>query len=257
MAQTPSVVSCLSSYQRQQSKIPGQVIAYPIKRWCKKKRYLTEANDTSLLFQQSHHVYLQHRINARNMASSHHMDEIPNPMGESFATHHYHHHHPTGVSSHHGQHHHHSHHHPAHSMYPNGSSSPALTQQQPHIQLQQQQRFMQTPNPQAYPGHHHPPAAQFAMPHQNGHPYHPAYPQSTSQAPAPGMPIKPPHAGNPASSNGNTAAQNPSNSNNNHDDDWYMHDEPDDDNDSGDEDFDDPGSRKKKKKSNTVRCLEF
>jgi hypothetical protein len=96
VAQTLNNTLCMEPYQR--LKRPGYVLAYPLKHWSKRTRFLTEANDTSALFQQTHHIYLQHKTNVAATASD--LNES-NSSVDSFTTHHQyiHHQNSSGNSS--------------------------------------------------------------------------------------------------------------------------------------------------------------
>jgi hypothetical protein len=69
--QTQNNILCLQLYQRlkntntniDQNNNQGQVYSYPLKKWYKRKRYLTDSSDTGLFFEQTHQIYLQHRAN--------------------------------------------------------------------------------------------------------------------------------------------------------------------------------------------------
>jgi hypothetical protein len=82
-AQTQNNILCVQFYERKRldssSKATnGQIYAYPLKRWSKHKRYLTGANDTGLLFQHIHQVYLQHKSHAASYLEA--MNEPQNNM---------------------------------------------------------------------------------------------------------------------------------------------------------------------------------
>ncbi len=120
VAQTLNATLNLEPYQRLK-KTNGYVVAYPLRGWLKRTRYLNEGNDKSMVFQQTHQTYLQLKANANNpnLPSGTELNESFNSI-ESFRNHHqfYHnvqHHHPYHQYQHYPHPHYHHHHHPGYS----------------------------------------------------------------------------------------------------------------------------------------------
>jgi hypothetical protein len=255
VAQTQNNILFVSPYQRisVEDNRSGQLIAYPLKKWYKRKRYLNEVNDTSMLFQHTHHVYLQLKANAHHIAEQAALD------GNSI----------DALMNH--QNHNHQFHYP---NTPNSSlhsltrpSSGAITYQ--HMQQQQQLQQQQQMLPHHHMGGMPPMQAQPNMPHHMSHHsghhghhhHHPGSGGHHHHSPGPaGMPHHPvpPHAmmsHHPANVPPGMMKIPPTNGKEHHaEEDWHMHDD-DDENDSGDDDAED--GKKKKKRVGVSWFLKF
>ncbi len=237
VAQTQNNILFVAPYQRLPvyGNKTGQLIAYPLKKWFKRKRYLNEANDTSMMFQHTHQVYLQLKANAHHIAEQAAQDS--NSM-DAFM-------------------HHQNHNHQFH--YPNQPSSSlhSLTRPSsgsmmyPHMQSQQQQQQQQMmPHHMAGMPMQ---AQQQPMLHHHGHHahHHPAvghHHQSPVPAGMHGVGPVPPHgmphhqgANVPPGMKMSNTNGTPGPKEHHPDEDWHD----DDDDDSGDDD--DDGKKKKKR----------